>query len=237
MFKPAKMNVSRSGFSSTLSMSLAGFLLCLLGVGQSKGGQAPNMPKKIWSQSARIALQGTAKDSKVNAVLLLGTAKMPVYIQGLENWADKDIGRHIVVEGILIRRHFLPVATQDENGAWSQGVMAGSGPDWVLERPKIVTQPLAPMALPFSLAKTAWPARAACIESITEALLARGEKSADFYLGSEVKTEGANLVFALWHRDAFLAKNRNVTGNPGGKSRTAVCVKKTSKLDRFLFWQ
>jgi hypothetical protein len=46
-----------------------------------------------------------------------------------------------------------------------------------------------------------------------------------------------NLVFHLWHKDAFLPENRNMVGNPGGKCRDVHYNREQKKVVRTLFWQ
>ena len=199
-----------------------------------------NAPKKHESPAtlpAIVALVGIAKDAKAGAVLLVGEAKMPVYLEGTAGWPDKALNHERFVEGIIAGKRYIPEATRDERGAWSQGVEPGSGPEWVIEKPHVTEHPLAPKAMPIDLMRAAWPERAACLDSIRKAVIAGGEKPADFYVGAKVESRGEHLVFALWHRDAFLPENKNMLGNPGGKCRNALCVKKTSGFERFLFWQ
>ncbi|HUU03677.1 MAG TPA: hypothetical protein VM425_19735 [Myxococcota bacterium] len=199
-----------------------------------------NLPKKHESPAtlrAVVALSGTAKDAKAGAVVLVGEAGMPVYLEGMASWPDKDLNHERSVEGVISSKHMIPEATRDEQGGWSQGVAPGSGPEWVIENPRVVERALAPKAMPIDLMRAAWPERAACLDSIRKAVIAGGEKPADFYVGAKVESRSEHLVFALWHRDAFLPENKNVTGNPGGKCRNALCLKKTSSFERFLYWQ
>jgi hypothetical protein len=186
---------------------------------------------------ATVALSGIAKDAKAGAVLLVGEAKMPVYLEGMAGWPDKDLNHERNVEGIIVSKRYIPEATRDERGAWSQGVEPGSGPEWVIEKPHVTQRPLAPKAMPFDLMRAAWPERAACLDSIRKAIVTGGEKPTDFYVGAKVESQDEHLVFALWQRDAFLPENKNLTGNPGGKCKNALCLKKTSSFERFLFWQ
>lgn len=64
-------------------------------------------------------LVGTAQNAKAGAVLVTGAGT--VYVQGLEEWPDAVVGESVIATGELVDQHHAPVATQDADGAWTQG--------------------------------------------------------------------------------------------------------------------
>lgn len=192
-------------------------------------------PTSDTAWTATTALSGLARDAKGGAVLLVGTAAVPVYLDGLDAWPEARHGTLQHVHGQIVRERHLPEAAQDEDGAWSQGVAPGSAPEWVLRHPTIVERPLEAPAVPADLARAAWPEHAACLDAIAAALAPSG--LGDFLVGTGVEQREDELVFPLWHRTAFLPENAGMTGNPGGQSRNALCDASSGRFDRFLFWQ
>ncbi len=179
------------------------------------------------------SLKGRAADAKGGAVLLLGPARMPVYLQGMAAWPDEAHGKRQTVRGRIVRRQHIPEARQDEDGAWSQGVAPGSGPQWVVLEPQLGPKPGVPAAVPPELMAAAWPDRAACLKAIAAAL----EDIEDFRVAFAERAKGKKAVFELWHRTAFKPENRMLLGNPGGQCRNAICDLESGTLERFLYWQ
>jgi hypothetical protein len=71
-----------------------------------------------------VTVTGTARDAFLGAVVLRDNGT-PVYIDGLQEWDPKDLGRRVEATGTLVLRHLAPAPTVDPNGAVSHG-MAGS---------------------------------------------------------------------------------------------------------------
>jgi hypothetical protein len=81
--------------------------------------------------SKRDAISGIARDAKAGAVLVQGDGRV-VYVAGLSAWPADVVGRRIRGTGTLVVASRLPRATQDESGAWSQGVAGDStGETWL----------------------------------------------------------------------------------------------------------
>lgn len=70
-----------------------------------------------------IIIEGIAQRSKAGAFLVAGDQE--IWLKNYD-WKDSEMGVAVQVKGILSRGvdplSSFPVATQDENGAWSQGV-------------------------------------------------------------------------------------------------------------------
>ncbi len=79
----------------------------------------------------RVRLGGLARDAKGGAVLLVGA--VPISLAGLEAWPNTVNGQRVVVGGTLVSKQYLPEATRDAKGAWSQGAQ---GSQLVLEAPR-----------------------------------------------------------------------------------------------------
>lgn len=62
---------------------------------------------------------GEAQNAKAGAMLL--TESGAHYVKGLEEWPEGIRGEQVIVVGELIEEHHAPLATQDEDGAWTQG--------------------------------------------------------------------------------------------------------------------
>jgi hypothetical protein len=60
---------------------------------------------------------------------------------------------------------------------------------------------------------------------------------AEFWAQIEPDRKTGELVFHLWHQDAFLPANRDLLGNPGGKCRDVFVRRKDNQVTRSLFWQ
>ncbi len=72
---------------------------------------------------------GEAQDAKAGAMLL--TESGAHYVQGLDAWPEGVLGQQVVLEGELTQQQFVAEATQDADGAWTQG-KTGGGADSVL---------------------------------------------------------------------------------------------------------
>ena len=211
-------------------LGLGLLLCCAAAAGGKESGSAAAEKNDHWPPVT--ALTGRAADAKGGAVLLLGPARMPVYLKGMAAWPEEEHGKRQTVRGRIVRRQHIPEAHQDEGGAWSQGVAPGSGPQWVVLEPQLGPKPGVPAAMPLELMAAGWPERAACLQAIAGTLAAE-----DFRVAFEKRDAGDQAVFALWHRTAFLPQNRNVLGNPGGQCRNAICELESGKVERFLYWQ
>ena len=67
-----------------------------------------------------VNLNGTAKDAKGGAVLLIPEGEV-IYIKGLEFWPSEILDKEISVSGLLKEEKFIPDPIIDENGAISTG--------------------------------------------------------------------------------------------------------------------
>ncbi len=184
----------------------------------------------------QVALTGESRNAKGGAVLLVGPQKMPVYIDGMSHWGARLGEEGLVVEGALELTRYLPEAQTLEGGIVTQGVMPGSR-QWVLGGAKVVDKATRPQVVPFSLMRSAWTERAACLDAIEGALEAANERSEDFCVGVELPERKGLVSYALWHKDLFAPENQGVLGNPGGKARYALCDPSTGSFDSFVFWQ
>jgi len=193
------------------------------------------VPFVPWSASVNVAVSGAARDAKGGAVLLVGPGQVPLYLEGLDAWPEARLNTTQHAHGRVVAKHKLAEAGQDADGAWSQGVEPGGGPQWVLEAAAIVDRPLAPAAFPAAFTRAAWPERAPCLDAIGHALGKTGLD--DFLVGAELQQQDGKTAFALWHRTAFAPEHEGMVGNPGGLSRNALCDQATGTFDRFLFWQ
>ena len=92
-----------------------------------------------------VVIQGIAQRSKAGALLLSGNHE--IWLDNYD-WEDTEMDKKVQVKGILLKGlspiASFPVATQDENGAWSQGVGGpssdlqpsierSSGENWLLQ--------------------------------------------------------------------------------------------------------
>ena len=59
----------------------------------------------------------------------------------------------------------------------------------------------------------------------------------DFYAQIEPSRATNELIFHLWHKDAFLPANQHLAGNPGGKCRDVYYQREQKKVARTLYWQ
>lgn len=89
---------------------------------------APRSLKSVLGK--RVRLSGTARDAKGGAVLLIESS--PVYLAGLDAWPAEAEGKQVVVGGTLVDKQYLPQATRNAKGEWSQGAQ---GSQLVLETP------------------------------------------------------------------------------------------------------
>ena len=77
----------------------------------------------------RVTLQGTAKDAKAGAVLVVADDR-PIYLDGLDSWPKEALGKKVQASGILVTRKYIPDPV-NENGEISQGA---EGEQWVLAK-------------------------------------------------------------------------------------------------------
>ncbi len=68
-----------------------------------------------------VRLVGVAQDAKGGAVVVVDGS--PVYLRGMDSWRSDVVGKRVVVEGAVADEQYLPEATKDEKGAWSQGAV------------------------------------------------------------------------------------------------------------------
>lgn len=73
----------------------------------------------------------------------------------------------------------------------------------------------------------------AAAENVAKAV----DKPEEFYASVEETKSTGELVFHLWHQDAFKPENKNVVGNPGGKCRDVTFDPKKGEVTKTLFWQ
>jgi hypothetical protein len=59
----------------------------------------------------------------------------------------------------------------------------------------------------------------------------------EFFASIEGKKGTGELVFHLWHQDAFKPENRNVVGNPGGQCRDVYFDVEKGEVTKTLWWQ
>jgi hypothetical protein len=221
-----------SGWSLLMAWLGLGLLLCCAAAaGGKESGSAAAEKNDHWPPVT--ALTGRAADAKGGAVLLLGPARMPVYLQGMAAWPEDGHGKRQTVRGYIVRRQHIPEAHRDKGGAWSQGVAPGSGPQWVVLEPQLGPEPGVPAAMPLELMAAGWPDRAACLKAIAAAL----EDIEDYRVAFDERPKGKKAVFELWHRAVFKPENRMMLGNPGGQCRNAICELESGKVERFLYWQ
>jgi hypothetical protein len=60
---------------------------------------------------------------------------------------------------------------------------------------------------------------------------------AEYVAQLELDRATDELVFHLWHQDAFRPENKAMVGNPGGKCRDVRYDRRQKKVVRTLFWQ
>lgn len=74
------------------------------------------------------------------------------------------------------------------------------------------------------------------VADVIEELIKDREKPSEFYVNIDDKGNN-ELIFPLWHQDAFKKENLNTVGNPGGKCRNFHYDKKQAKILKKLWWQ
>lgn len=84
------------------------------------------------TQPVTEAIDGVARNSKASAVLLAEDGRV-IHISGFSSWPTGVEGRVVRVEGRLVQAARVPRASQDADGAWSQGVAMDSMPEWWLD--------------------------------------------------------------------------------------------------------
>jgi len=120
---------------SLSSMSLLLVLPLLAAAGSAPTSQAPP------------TVDGIAQDAKGGAVVVAEDGRV-LYLQGLDGWPEGVAGRKVRVTGHVTQTQHLPVATQDAEGAWSQGVAAGSGLQPVIHAPEWALLPVSGLEPP-----------------------------------------------------------------------------------------
>ena len=95
----------------------------------------------------KVSVQGQAINSKAGPLLRSGNIEIELLGS---HWDTETVGRDVIVIGIVIKasssRANFPVATQDAQGGWSQGVGGVSNletddPLGILSSPSTVTLP------------------------------------------------------------------------------------------------
>jgi hypothetical protein len=77
--------------------------------------------------------------------------------------------------------------------------------------------------------------QASIAQAVCLAIRQQGERPDEFFADVKEGADG-NIVFHLWHRNAF-PLNTNVVGNPGGKCRDVYFDKSTQRVTKILFWK
>ena len=77
-------------------------------------------------------LTGVARDAKGSAILEADDGRV-LYLRGLDAWPGGVVGRKVVVGGTVGSSHILPEAEVLPDGAITQGVAPGSGPQLVVD--------------------------------------------------------------------------------------------------------
>ncbi len=94
----------------------------------------PGTPKKEERAISRklagqhLRLSGVARNAKGGAVLMVG--KSPLYLEGLQSWPAEAEGKRVAVGATVIDKQYLPEATRNAKGEWTQGA---TGTQLVLE--------------------------------------------------------------------------------------------------------
>ena len=83
------------------------------------------------SPGAPVTVQGQARDAKGGAVVLTATGET-IYLLGLDAWPSAIEGRTVLATGQRTQAQHLPEAEVGPDGAISQGVAPGSGPQELL---------------------------------------------------------------------------------------------------------
>lgn len=78
-----------------------------------------------------LRVVGIAQDAKGRALLAAEDGAIWTVL-AFDAWPDGISGQRVAVVGVPGSARTMPVATQGPDGAWSQGVAAGSGPDRTL---------------------------------------------------------------------------------------------------------
>lgn len=90
-------------------------------------------PTALAEPDGPVEVIGVARDAKITAVLVAEDGSV-FRMAELESWPEELEGQVVRVRGRLSQESLLPEATRDADGAWSQGVMPGSGPELVLRQ-------------------------------------------------------------------------------------------------------
>lgn len=92
----------------------------------------PGTPKKEARSKAsgRVRLSGIARNAKGGAVLLIDDS--PYYLERLDAWPSDAEGKLVGVSGKVVDKQYLPQATKNAKGEWTQG---GEGSQNVIEAP------------------------------------------------------------------------------------------------------
>lgn len=78
----------------------------------------PSLAAKLGS---KVAIEGTARDAKGGAVVLIAPGEEPVYLEGVARWPDALSGRRVAVEGTLHRKKLLPDPGVEPRTAGAEG--------------------------------------------------------------------------------------------------------------------
>ncbi|HJN76087.1 MAG TPA: hypothetical protein QGF58_19300 [Myxococcota bacterium] len=98
--------------------SSALFLLLLPLLGAARG------------EPAAEVVEGVAGDAKGGAILITEDGRV-LYLVGLDSWPSWALGHPVTATGTVSEQDYLPKATQDKDGAWTQGTTGGK--DTVLQ--------------------------------------------------------------------------------------------------------
>ncbi len=123
-------------------MKWPGLLLCLAACGAQTAvelaGEAPPASEAVVGPSLsakvgqNVVLDGTARNAKAGAVVVVEPDESPVYLSGLTEWPEGLDGKKVRVEGTLTEQKWIPDPVAP-NGEISQGA---EGNQWVLEASK-----------------------------------------------------------------------------------------------------
>lgn len=92
------------------------------------------------SLGSRVRLSGIAENAKGGALLVIND-KSIWYLEGVDSWPDAALGKLVGVGGKLASKEYLPQATKNEKGEWTQGAQGTQSvieaPTWrVIQEPK-----------------------------------------------------------------------------------------------------
>lgn len=185
----------------------------------SASSEQPGAPMAGQHSTDSVVLAGVARNAKGGAILVTDDGRTP-YLLGRSSWPEGVEGRRVVVRGTPGSDHILPEARVLEDGALTQGVMPGSGPQdflrdtsWSFEdRPESGLEP-APWAISWSdgsgNSTRIWQAAPGSTISWSYDPVTPLESSSGTYSGGEPAAgeldEGAAV--ALWARALAMAEH------------------------------